>query len=111
MKIDGLLIIFLRLNAIAKIKNAKIKMLRFRAQIAKISNRRKYPSYGSSALEGRNEGNSLHIIRQCLNQMPEGEMKVDDNKIVPPSRAEMKVIVYTSSDNESDARGQNEGRR
>ena len=42
---------------------------------------------------------SLHIIRQCLNQMPEGEIKVDDNKIVPPSRAEMKVTVYTSYDN------------
>uniref|UniRef100_A0A194AM76 Complex I-49kD n=1 Tax=Pinctada fucata TaxID=50426 RepID=A0A194AM76_PINFU len=33
---------------------------------------------------------SLRIILQCLNQMPEGEIKVDDNKIVPPSRAEMK---------------------
>ena len=37
--------IFLRLNGIAKINNAKIKMLRFGAQIAKISNRRKYPLY------------------------------------------------------------------
>ena len=44
---NGLLLIFLRLNGIAKIKNAKIKMLRFGAQIAKISNRRKYPLYGS----------------------------------------------------------------
>ena len=42
-----LLVIFLRLNGIAKIKNAKIKMLRFGAQIAKISNRRKYPLYGT----------------------------------------------------------------
>ena len=33
---NGLLIIFLRLNGIAKIENAKIKMLRFGAQIAKI---------------------------------------------------------------------------
>ena len=40
------LVIFLRLNGIAKIKNAKIKMLCFEAQIAKISNRRKYPLYG-----------------------------------------------------------------
>ena len=32
-----LLVIFLRLNGIAKIKNAKIKMLRFGAQISKIS--------------------------------------------------------------------------
>lgn len=33
---------------------------------------------------------SLRIIEQCLNQMPAGEIKVDDNKISPPSRAEMK---------------------
>ncbi|XP_071483908.1 NADH dehydrogenase [ubiquinone] iron-sulfur protein 2, mitochondrial-like [Diadema antillarum] len=33
---------------------------------------------------------SLRIIHQCLNEMPEGEIKVDDNKISPPSRAEMK---------------------
>lgn len=33
---------------------------------------------------------SLRIIEQCLNQMPSGEIKVDDNKISPPSRAEMK---------------------
>jgi len=33
---------------------------------------------------------SLRIIHQCLNMMPEGEIKVDDNKISPPSRAEMK---------------------
>ena len=37
---------FLWLNGIAKIKNAKIKMLRFGVQIAKISNRRKYTLYG-----------------------------------------------------------------
>ena len=41
------LVIFLRLNGIAKLKNAKIKMLCFEAQIAKISNRRKYPLYGN----------------------------------------------------------------
>ena len=40
------LVIFLRLNGIAKIKNAKNKMLCFETQIAKISNRRKYPLYG-----------------------------------------------------------------
>ena len=34
---------------------------------------------------------SLRIIHQCLNNMPEGEVKVDDAKLVPPSRAEMKV--------------------
>eukprot|EP00123_Amoebidium_parasiticum_P013675 comp22091_c1_seq1/m.32216 comp22091_c1_seq1/g.32216 ORF comp22091_c1_seq1/g.32216 comp22091_c1_seq1/m.32216 type:complete len:467 (-) comp22091_c1_seq1:364-1764(-) len=33
---------------------------------------------------------SLSIIHQCLNQMPEGEIKVDDAKICPPKRAEMK---------------------
>ncbi|KAL5020293.1 hypothetical protein ScPMuIL_003185 [Solemya velum] len=33
---------------------------------------------------------SLHIIHQCLNKMPRGEIKVDDNKIAPPKRAEMK---------------------
>ncbi len=30
------------------------------------------------------------IIRQCLKQMPEGPIKVDDRKIAPPPRAEMK---------------------
>ena len=34
---------------------------------------------------------SLRIILQCLNKMPEGEVKIDDAKITPPSRAEMKV--------------------
>lgn len=33
---------------------------------------------------------SLRIIDQCINQMPSGPIKVDDNKIVPPSRTEMK---------------------
>ena len=36
---------------------------------------------------------SLRIILQCLNQMPDGEVKVDDAKITPPRRAEMKVGV------------------
>ena len=51
---------FLRLNGIAKIKNAEIKMLCFGTQIAKISNRRKYPLYGISFSEdadsNRNQG-------------------------------------------------------
>ncbi len=34
---------------------------------------------------------SLRIVHQCLNDMPEGEVKVDDAKLTPPSRAEMKV--------------------
>lgn len=33
---------------------------------------------------------SVSIILQCLNQMPEGEVKVDDRKISPPSRENMK---------------------
>merc|ERR1719295_409837 len=33
---------------------------------------------------------SLRIIQQCLNDMPEGEIKVDDNKVTPPARREMK---------------------
>ena len=33
---------------------------------------------------------SLNIIVQCLNKLPPGEIKVDDNKVVPPKRAEMK---------------------
>jgi len=33
---------------------------------------------------------SLRIIHQCLNQMPEGDVKVDDRKFTPPTRASMK---------------------
>lgn len=33
---------------------------------------------------------SLRIINQCINKMPEGAIKTDDNKIVPPPRAAMK---------------------
>jgi len=33
---------------------------------------------------------SLSIITQCLNALPEGEIKIDDRKITPPSRKEMK---------------------
>lgn len=33
---------------------------------------------------------SLRIINQCLNKMPEGVIKTDDNKITPPPRAAMK---------------------
>ncbi|EDO39377.1 predicted protein [Nematostella vectensis] len=33
---------------------------------------------------------SLKIILQCLNKMPPGEIKVDDAKISPPKRSEMK---------------------
>ena len=52
---------------------------------------------------------SLRIIHQCLNKMPEGEVRVDDAKIMPPmeggdegesvgvwgeGRGEMKVRVW-----------------
>lgn len=33
---------------------------------------------------------SLKIMKQCLNNLPEGAVKVNDYKIVPPPRAEMK---------------------
>lgn len=33
---------------------------------------------------------SLRIIEQCLNQMPPGEVRVDDAKVAPPKRSEMK---------------------
>ncbi|KAA3674810.1 NADH dehydrogenase (ubiquinone) Fe-S protein 2 [Paragonimus westermani] len=33
---------------------------------------------------------SIRIMEQCLNKMPAGEVKVDDAKITPPKRAEMK---------------------
>ena len=33
---------------------------------------------------------SLRIILQCLQEMPQGEIKTDDRKITPPSRAHMK---------------------
>jgi len=36
---------------------------------------------------------SLRIMLQCLNEMPPGEVKVDDHKIVPPRRAEMKTSM------------------
>lgn len=33
---------------------------------------------------------SLRIIDQCINKMPSGPVKTEDNKIVPPARATMK---------------------
>ncbi|NXF95044.1 NDUS2 protein, partial [Eubucco bourcierii] len=36
---------------------------------------------------------SLRIIHQCLNRMPAGEIKVDDAKVSPPKRAEMKTSM------------------
>jgi NADH dehydrogenase (ubiquinone) Fe-S protein 2 len=36
---------------------------------------------------------SLRIIEQCLNNMPQGEVRTDDAKCVPPNRAEMKTSM------------------
>ncbi|XP_078393840.1 NADH dehydrogenase [ubiquinone] iron-sulfur protein 2, mitochondrial, partial [Cetorhinus maximus] len=36
---------------------------------------------------------SLRIILQCLNKMPAGEIKVDDAKVSPPKRSEMKTSM------------------
>ncbi|KAJ8984703.1 hypothetical protein NQ317_004964 [Molorchus minor] len=36
---------------------------------------------------------SCRLVLQCLNQMPEGEVKVDDFKISPPKRADMKTSM------------------
>jgi len=36
---------------------------------------------------------SLRIISQCLNDMPEGLIKIDDKKITPPNRTEMKLSM------------------
>ncbi|SDF69713.1 NADH dehydrogenase subunit D [Limimonas halophila] len=33
---------------------------------------------------------SLRIIRQCLDKMPEGPVRADDQKVTPPPRSEMK---------------------
>jgi NADH dehydrogenase (ubiquinone) Fe-S protein 2 len=33
---------------------------------------------------------SLRIIMQCVNEMPQGLIKVDDRKITPPSRSQLK---------------------
>ncbi|XP_063235433.1 NADH-ubiquinone oxidoreductase 49 kDa subunit [Bacillus rossius redtenbacheri] len=36
---------------------------------------------------------SLRIIEQCLNKMPQGEIKTDDMKVTNPSREEMKTSM------------------
>lgn len=36
----------------------------------------------------------LLIPLQCLNKMPPGEVKIDDAKISPPKRSEMKVSLF-----------------
>jgi len=49
-----------------------------------------YDRYLMRMLEMRE---SLKIIEQCLNNMPEGEIRTDDAKCTPPSRAEMKTSM------------------
>ncbi len=44
---------------------------------------------------------SIRIIEQCLNKMPPGEVRVDDAKITPPRRAEMKVTSHEKHIEES----------
>merc|ERR1711874_144502 len=39
---------------------------------------------------------SLPIIEQCLNQMPEGEVRVDDAKVMAPKRSEMNLVFTWS---------------
>lgn len=36
---------------------------------------------------------SIRIIEQCLNQMPAGEVRVDDAKVMAPKRADMKTSM------------------
>lgn len=36
---------------------------------------------------------SLSLIRQCINAMPEGIVKADDQKVTPPSREELKTSM------------------
>ena len=41
---------------------------------------------------------SLRIIHQCLNQMPEGDVKVDDRKFTPPTRLDFQFIIKLRRD-------------
>nr|XP_023021339.1 NADH dehydrogenase [ubiquinone] iron-sulfur protein 2, mitochondrial-like isoform X2 [Leptinotarsa decemlineata] len=36
---------------------------------------------------------SCRLIEQCINKMPVGEIKIDDHKIIPPKRTEMKTYM------------------
>jgi NADH dehydrogenase (ubiquinone) Fe-S protein 2 len=40
---------------------------------------------------------SMRIIHQCLNKMPDGEVRVDDHKIAPPKRHEMKACLLAKA--------------
>lgn len=35
---------------------------------------------------------SISLVKQCIEKMPEGQIKTEDRKISPPSRAEMKNL-------------------
>ena len=39
---------------------------------------------------------SVRLIKQLIEKMPSGEIKCDDHKISPPTRAEMKVCICVS---------------
>jgi NADH:ubiquinone oxidoreductase subunit D len=36
---------------------------------------------------------SLNILHQCINKIPKGNINIDDNKIIPPSRSVMKYSM------------------
>lgn len=46
--------------------------------------------YGRYLIRMQEMRESVKIIRQCLEQLPGGPVKVDDRKVSPPPRAEMK---------------------
>ncbi|CAD6991796.1 unnamed protein product [Ceratitis capitata] len=48
-------------------------------------------SYDRYLCRVREMREACKIINQCLNQLPEGEIKVDDRKVCPPKRVDMKV--------------------
>ncbi|TRY78571.1 hypothetical protein TCAL_06478 [Tigriopus californicus] len=54
---------------------------------------RKSQPYDAYLVRMREMRESLRIVEQCLNQMPEGDVRTDDAKCVPPSRAEMKTSM------------------
>uniref|UniRef100_K7FF38 NADH dehydrogenase [ubiquinone] iron-sulfur protein 2, mitochondrial n=1 Tax=Pelodiscus sinensis TaxID=13735 RepID=K7FF38_PELSI len=60
-------------------------------QVEPITKHTKLPPRGAAGVEEMRQ--SLRIILQSLNKMPEGEIKVDDAKISPPKRAEMKTSM------------------
>lgn len=47
-------------------------------------------SYDRYLLRVEEMRQSVRIILQCLNKLPKGDIKIDDYKVVPPKRSEMK---------------------